>query len=105
MSVIAIFRQITPEYNPAMARRPNTNPPLRAFKGFGQMREPSDDANWFPVEFLFYYDDHNKLRKFAYVRREDGREIADGRYLFLDDLGERTHRWRKWRGNWQVGWR
>src|ERR1700758_1662395 len=57
-----------------VAKSPNANAPLRPFKGFGQMRERGD-AKWFPVEFLIYCDDHNQLRRFAYVRREDGREI------------------------------
>lgn len=96
---------IMPNYNLAMARRPDTNVALRAFNGVGQMRERDGDGEWFPVEFLFYYDDQSKLRNFSYARREDGREIPDGHYFFLDDLGERTHKWRKWMGNWQVGWR
>ena len=68
------------------------------------MRERDDDSSWFPVEFLIYYE-NRKLRRFAYVRRKDGREIPDGHYFFLDDLGERTRRWRKWKGEWQMGWR
>jgi len=28
------------------------------------------------VVFLIYHDDHNKLRTFAYVRKEDGAETA-----------------------------
>ena len=39
------------------------------------MRERDSDADWFPVEFLIYYDDHDKVRTFAYVRKEDGSEI------------------------------
>jgi hypothetical protein len=92
-------------YNRAVVRRANPEPLLRPFKGSGTMRERGSDANWFPVEFLLYHDEHNKLRSFAYVRREDGAEIPDGHYVFLDDLGERSFRWRKWKGKWQFGWR
>jgi hypothetical protein len=45
------------------------------------------------------------MRSFAYVKREDGSEIPDGHYVFLDELGERNFRWRKWKGKWQFGWR
>jgi hypothetical protein len=69
------------------------------------MRKHGSDADWFPVEFLIFYDGHNKIRSFAYVRREDGREISDGEYDVLDELGERRRRWRKWDGKWQVKWR
>lgn len=35
------------------------------------MREcGSSDAHWFPIEFLVYYDDHNKLKAFAYVKKQ-----------------------------------
>ena len=87
-----------------MVRRAKTEPLLRPFKGSGTLRERAD-TNWFPVEFLMYHDERNKLRSFAYVRREDGAEIADGHYVFLDDLSERSFRWRKWKGMWQLGWR
>ena len=92
-------------YNRAVVRRAKTEPLLRPFKGSGTMREGDSAANWFPVEFLLYHGEDNKLRSFAYVRREDGVEILDGHYVFLDELGERTFRWRKWRGKWQFGWR
>jgi hypothetical protein len=52
-----------------------------------------------------YHDERNKLHSFAYVRREDGGEIGDGHYVFLDDIGERSFKWRKWKGKWQFGWR
>ena len=68
------------------------------------MRERGSNANWFPVEFLIYYDDRDKFRSFAYVRKADGSEIPDGQYLLLDELGERRFRWRKWKGKWQFGW-
>src|SRR5581483_11479714 len=57
-----------------MAARPKKSL-LRPFKGFGQLRERDGDANWFPVEFLFYFDEHNNVQEFPYVRREDEREI------------------------------
>jgi len=88
-----------------VVRRAKAEPLLRPFKGFGTLRERGSDANWFPVEFLTYHDDRNRLRSFAYVRREDGVEIPDGHYVFQDDLGERSFRWRKWKGKWQFGWR
>jgi hypothetical protein len=83
----------------------NTKPALRPFKGVGQMRERDSDSNWFSVEFLIYYDDHDKLRAFAYVRRQGGEEIPDGEYDFVDELGEHRRRWKKWNGKWQVKWR
>jgi hypothetical protein len=91
-------------YNSAVVRRAKAEPLLRPFKGAGRIRERGSEE-WFPVEFLTYHDDHNKLRPFAYVRREDGGEILDGHYVFLDELGERSFRWRKWKGKWQFGWR
>jgi hypothetical protein len=103
---MAMFRQLSRwNYNSAVVRRAKAEPLLRPFKGFGTLRERGSDANWFPVEFLTYHDDRNKLRSFAYVRREDGVEIPDGHYFFQDELGERLFRWRKWKGKWQFGWR
>jgi hypothetical protein len=97
---------IPAEYNPVVVRRAKTKPGLRPFKGVGQMRErASPDADWFPVEFLIYYDDHDKLRAFAYVRKEDGSEVPDGEYHVVDELGERRRTWKKWDGKWQVKWR
>ena len=74
------------DYNPAVVKHINTKPALRPFKGVGQMREHGLDSDWFPVEFLIYYDDHDKLRTFAYVRKEDGSEVPDGEYDVVDDL-------------------
>ena len=91
-------------YNSAVVIRAKAEPLLRPFKGSGRIRERGSDA-WFPVEFLTYHDDRNRLRSFAYVRREDGCEILDGHYVFLDELGERSFRWRKSKGKWQFGWR
>jgi hypothetical protein len=54
------------------------------------------------AEYATKRDDRNKLHSFAYVRREDGGEIPDGHYVFLDELGERSLRWRKWKGKWQF---
>ena len=88
-----------------MVRRAKAEPLLRPFKGFGTLRERGSDANWFPVEFLTYHDDRNRLHSFAYVRRKDGGEIPDGHYVFLDEYGERSFRWRKLKGKWQFGWR
>ena len=70
------------------------------------MYERGSSGHWFPVEFLIFYDYRNKVTGFAYVRKEDdGGDIPDGYYVFEDNLGEETHRWRKWEGKWQVGWR
>jgi hypothetical protein len=96
---------LLPNYNPVMIRRINSKPALRPFKGVGQMRERGSDSGWFPVEFLVYYDDHNKIRTFAYVRRADGSDIPDGEYDVVDELGEHGRRWRKWKGEWRVKWR
>lgn len=83
----------------------DSKPALRPFKGVGQMRERGLDSEWFPVEFLIYYDDHNKIRTFAYVRKEDGSEMPDGEYDVVDDLGEHFRRWKKREGMWKVQWR
>ena len=105
MSDIRIFRQvIAADYNPGVVRRTKTQPLLRPFKGSGTLRE-RDDTKWIPVEFLMYHDEQNKLHSFAHVRREDGADIPDGHYVFLDDMGERSFKWRKWKGKWQFGWR
>lgn len=70
------------------------------------MREyGASEADWFPVEFLVYYDDHDKLRAIAYVRKEDGSDVPDGEYYKVDELGEHRRRWKKWNGKWQVKWR
>ena len=95
---------ITWNYNSAVVRRAKAEPSLRPFKRFGTLRERGS-GDWFPVEFLTYHDDRNTLRSFAYVHREDGVEIPDGHYVFQDELGERSLRWRKWKGKWQFGWR
>jgi hypothetical protein len=89
----------------AKARAPST-PPLRPFQGCGQMRQRGSEAPWFHVDFLIYYDDHNKIRSFAYVRKtEDGSDLPDGEYEVVDELGERRRVWKKWDGKWQVKWR
>jgi hypothetical protein len=80
-----------------VVRRAKIEPLLRPFKGSGRIRERGSDA-WFPVEFLTYHDDRNRLRSFAYVQREDGGDLPDGHYVFLDELGEHSFRWRKWKG-------
>ena len=87
-----------------MVRHAKAESILRPFKGSGTIRERGSDAS-FPVEFLTYHDSMGKLVSFAYVRKEDGSEIPDGHYFFLDDMGERRFRWRKWKGKWQFGWR
>jgi len=51
------------------------------------------------------YGYRNKLRSFAYVRKEDDGDIPDGHLVLVDNLDEETHGWRKWKGRWQVGWR
>ncbi len=105
MSVMAMLRQLIGEqYNPAVVRSAESKPLLRPFKGSGRVRERGSDA-WFPVEFLTYHDERNRLHSFAYVRREDDGEIPEGHYVVLDELGERRLRWRKLKGKWQVGWR
>lgn len=68
------------------------------------MRESGADSDWFWVEFLVYYD-QSLIRAFGYVRREDGKHIADGVYQALDDLGERGWAWTKRNGKWEVKWR
>jgi len=88
-----------------VVRRIKTKTALRPFKGSGQMRERSLDSDWFPVEFMIYYDDHDKLRTVAYVRNEDGSELPDGEYDVVDELGEHRRRWKKCEGKWQVQWR
>jgi hypothetical protein len=88
-----------------MVRRAKSELLLRPFKGSGRLRERDSEANWFPVEFLTCHDDRGNLHSFAYVRKEDGGEIPDGHYVFLDELGERSFRLRKWKGKWQFGWR
>jgi len=97
----------TPElahYNPVMAKVPKKELPLQTFKWPGRLRERGSDTNWFPVEYLAYLDHNGKRRSFT-VLREDGGDIPDGHYIFQDELGERSFRWRKWKGNWQFGWR
>ena len=107
MSVMGIFRQPSLlNYNPAVAKRGKTRPVLRPLKGIGHMREcGSPESGWFAVEFLVYYDDNDKLRAIAYVRKEDGSEVPDGEYEKVDELGERRRKWKKWNGKWQVKWR
>jgi hypothetical protein len=86
-----------------MKTRPQ--PGLTPFKWSGRMRESNSDHSWFPVELLLYCDDHNKMKAFASVRRDDDNEIPDGQYLFVDDLGERSWKVRNYKGQWQFGWR
>ena len=82
LSEMGIFHQlILAAYNRAVVRPAKIEPLLRPFRGSGTLRERSD-TNWFPVEFLIYHDERNRLRSFAYVRREDGAEIPDGHYVF-----------------------
>ncbi len=50
------------------------------------MREPGSDADWFWAECLVYHH-LSLIREFGHVRREDGKEIADGVYQALDYLG------------------
>lgn len=88
-----------------MVRRPKSEPLHRPFKGSGRLRERGSDANWFPVAFLTYHDDRGKLRLFAYVGKDHRGDIPDGHYVFLDELGEQSFGWRKWKGKWQFGWR
>jgi hypothetical protein len=56
------------------------------------MRDRGLDSDWFRVEFLVYYDHHDKLRTFAYVRKEDGSDVPDGEYDVVDELGEHRRR-------------
>jgi hypothetical protein len=53
------------------------------------LERASSEADWFPVEFLIYYDDHDKLTMFAYIRKEHGSDVPDGEYYVVDELGER----------------
>ena len=71
-----------------MAKVRNPKPTLRPVKGQAQLREWGSNSDFFWVQFLVFYD-QSKIREFGYVRREDGKEIPDGVYQTLDDLGER----------------
>jgi hypothetical protein len=69
------------------------------------MRELSSNSEFFLVEFLVFYN-QSKIRKFEYVRGEDGNDMPDGVYQTLNDLGERS--WGVWHqrdGRWQVRFR
>jgi hypothetical protein len=77
-----------------VAKVSNPKPTLRPVKGQAQMRELGSNADFVWVEFLVLYD-QSHIREFGYVRREDGKDIADGVYQVLDDLGERGWVWRK----------
>jgi hypothetical protein len=87
-----------------MAQQTNGKPALRPVEGYAQMRELGSQADWFPVEFLVYYDG-SQIKAFAYVRRKDGVEIPDGEYDLREGEDERRRRWKKWNGKWQVKWR
>lgn len=91
-------------YNPVMVRRLKTDLLLQTFKWPGRLRERGSDAPWFPVDYLAYLDHNGKRRSFT-VLKQDGSDIPDGHYVFQDELGERSFRWRKWKGKWQFGWR
>ena len=91
-------------YNRPVAKVSNPKPTLRPVKGQAQMRELGSNSDFFWVEFLVFYD-QSKIREFGYVRREDGKEIPNGVYQTLDDLGERGWVWTKRDGKWQVRWR
>lgn len=86
-----------------MVRRAKPELLLKTLKWPGRMRERGSDDNWFPVEYLAYLDYNGKRRSFT-VTRKDGNDIPDGHYVFQDELGERSFRWRKWKGKWQFGW-
>jgi len=101
---IEIFRQPASDYNCAVTKKANPKRNLRPVTARAQMREFGSDAEWFWVEFLVYYD-QRLIRAFGYVRREDGKDIANGVYQALDDLGERAWRWTKRDGEWQTKWR
>ena len=79
-------------------------PTLRPFRGYALMRQRGSDAEWFPVEFLIYFDG-TTVRTFAYVRRNDGADIPDGEYDVREGEDERRRRWKKSNGKWQVKWR
>jgi len=87
-----------------VVRHTNNAPELKPIHGYAHMRERGLEADWFPVEFLVYYD-QRKIRAFAYVRRKDGIDIPDGEYDMREGLDERRRRWTKWNGKWQVKWR
>jgi len=86
---IEIFRQPASDYNCAVTKKANPKRNLRPVTARAQMREFGSDAEWFWVEFLVYYD-QSLIRAFGYVSREDGKDIANGVYQALDDLGERA---------------
>jgi hypothetical protein len=88
-----------------MAKVRNPKPTLRPIKGQAQLREWGSNSDFFWVEFLVFFD-QSKIREFGYVRREDGKDIPDGVYQTLDDLGERGWGvWTKCDGKWQVRFR
>jgi hypothetical protein len=91
-------------YNPRVVKLTDDKPALRPVEDYALMRGRGSDADWFPVEFLVYYDG-SQIRNFAYVRRKDGVDIPDGEYDVREGLDERRRRWKKWNGNWQVKWR
>jgi hypothetical protein len=68
------------------------------------MRERGSNSDWFWVDYLVYYD-RSHIRAFGYIRRDDAKDIEDGVYQVLDDLGERRWGWTKREGEWQVRWR
>lgn len=87
-----------------MVKLTDDKPALRPVEGYALMREHGSDADWFPVEFLVYYDG-SQIRSFAYLRRKDSVDIPDGEYDVREGLDERRRRWKKWNGKWQVKWR
>lgn len=87
-----------------MVKRSDEKPGLRPVQGFAEMRERGSEAEWFPVDFLVYYDG-SQLRAFAYVHRKDGSDIPDGEYDVREGEDARRRRWKKSNGKWQVKWR
>ena len=61
---MGMFRQLPRTYNPAVVKRTSTKAALRPVQEYAQMRERGSDAEWFPVEFLAYYD-RSQIRAFA----------------------------------------
>jgi hypothetical protein len=87
-----------------VAERTNDKPALQPVQGYARMRERGSEADWFPVDFLVYYD-RSQIRAFAYVRRKDEVDIPDGEYEVRVGEDEQRRKWKKWNGEWQVKWR
>jgi hypothetical protein len=80
---------------------PKREPLLRRFKGSGKLRRRDSEDNWLPVEFLTYHDEQANCDLSPTYGREDGGNMPDAHCYFMNELGERFFRWRKWNRKWQ----